>query len=141
MSTSPLPGAVVADANVLLSALIGGRSMGVLAHPRGPRCFAPESVRAEVGEYLPELARKRRLDLRLMLAALDVLPVSWVEADQYRAREGEARNRMASRDVDDWPIVALALALALPIWSQDKDFEQSGLPVYTTGTLLDLLDA
>jgi predicted nucleic acid-binding protein len=75
-----------------------------------------------------------------MLAALEVLPVSWIEGDRYAAQEEEARRRMASRDVNDWPIVALALALSLPIWSQDKDFEQSGLPVYTTGTLLDLLD-
>ena len=35
--------------------------------------------------------------------------------------------------------VAVALSLAVPIWSQDRDFEASGLRVYTTGELLDAL--
>jgi predicted nucleic acid-binding protein len=48
---------------------------------------------------------------------------------------------MAGRDPDDWPTVALALARGCPIWSQDKDMEDSGLCVYTTGELLDALAA
>ncbi len=47
---------------------------------------------------------------------------------------------MAARDPDDWPSVAVGLSLAVPIWSQDKDFSASGLQVYTTGELLDLLE-
>ncbi len=47
---------------------------------------------------------------------------------------------MAQRDPDDWPTVALALARALPIWSQDKDFGVSGLIVVTTGELLDAIE-
>ena len=46
---------------------------------------------------------------------------------------------MAARDSEDWPTVALALALDLPIWSQDKDLEDSGIAVHTTGRLLDAL--
>lgn len=47
--------------------------------------------------------------------------------------------RIAARDPDDWPTVALALAFGLPIWSQDKDLQDSGLEVVTTGELLDAL--
>jgi hypothetical protein len=36
-------------------------------------------------------------------------------------------------------VVALALALILPICSQDKDFEETRLTIYTTGELLDAL--
>jgi len=33
--------------------------------------------------------------------------------------------------------VALALARSLPIWSQDRDLEVSGVRTFTTGELLD----
>jgi predicted nucleic acid-binding protein len=48
---------------------------------------------------------------------------------------------MASRDPEDWPTVALALAQKLPIWSQDKDMGTAGVTVYTTGELLDAIRA
>jgi predicted nucleic acid-binding protein len=46
---------------------------------------------------------------------------------------------MAGRDPEDWPTVAVALSLSVPVWSQDRDFEASGLRIYTTGELLDAL--
>ena len=94
-------------------------------------------------EWLPELARRRRLDLGLLLAVVQSLPVQWVAADLYRGFEEEARRRMAGRDEEDWLTVALALTLAerrsLAIWSQDKDMAVSGHDVVTTGDLLGLL--
>ena len=59
--------------------------------------------------------------------------------DVYEPMREAALRRMAARDPDDWPTVAPARALAVPIWSQDKDLQASGLRVYTTGDLLDLL--
>ena len=53
--------------------------------------------------------------------------------------EAEARKRIEARDSEDWPTVALSLAMSLPVWSQDKDFSESGLVVYSTGQLLDTL--
>ncbi|MGA2927386.1 MAG: PIN domain-containing protein, partial [Solirubrobacteraceae bacterium] len=38
----------------------------------------------------------------------------------------EAERRIAARDPDDWPTVALALTLNLPVWSQDKDLISAG---------------
>ncbi|MCA1700041.1 MAG: hypothetical protein LC790_14520 [Actinobacteria bacterium] len=53
---------------------------------------------------------------------------------------GELRwERIAARDPDDWPTVALALALGVPVWSQDKDLTAAGVDVATTGELLDAL--
>lgn len=131
------PSAVVADANVLLSALIGGRARLVLASARGPRCFAAEAVAHEIADRLPRLAAKRHLDLGLHFAALQVMPVDWQPASAYEPFREEATGRMAGGEPDDWPAVAVALSLSLPVWSQDKDFEESGLQVYTTGDLLD----
>jgi predicted nucleic acid-binding protein len=94
--------------------------------------------------WLPRLARKRKLSLPLLLATFQSLPIRWVEARVYGRHEDEARRRMAGRDEDDWPTVALTLSLAdlydIAVWSQDKDFEVSGLDLMTTGDLLDLLE-
>lgn len=60
-------------------------------------------------------------------------------ADYYGDRRQEAEQRIAARDPDDWPTVALAPTLDLPVWSQDKDLATAGLDFYTTGDLLDAL--
>jgi predicted nucleic acid-binding protein len=135
-----LPSVVVADANVVLSALIGGRARLIFASRRGPACVAAEAVAEEVAEHLPGLAKRRGLDAGLLLAALSVMPVEWLGAAVYEPQRREAQRRMAQRDPEDWPTAALALARSLPIWSQDKDFGVSGLTVYTTGELLDAIE-
>ena len=111
----------------------------MLASPHGPRCVAADAVAEEIAEHLPELATKRHLDLDLLLAAFQVLPVEWQPLDAYELQQEESLRRIGARDPDDWPTVAIALSLALPIWSQDKDLQVSGLQVYTTSDLLDLL--
>jgi hypothetical protein len=40
------------------------------------------------------------------------------------------------RDPDDWPTVALALAVDAGIWTRDADFLGCGLPTWITETLL-----
>jgi predicted nucleic acid-binding protein len=85
------------------------------------------------------LAERRGLDAALLLAALGVMPVDWQPPGAYESHREEAERRMAQRDPEDWPTVALALARSLPIWSQDKDMEAAGVAVYTTGELLDAI--
>ena len=58
---------------------------------------------------------------------------------EYEDQRHEAERRIAQRDPDDWPTVALALKLGLPVWSQDKDLTDAGVDVLTTGDLLDAL--
>ena len=65
------------------------------------------------------------------------MPLDWKPAADYDDRRQEAEQRIAARDPDDWPTVALALKLGLPVWSQDKDLTTAGLDVFTTGELLD----
>jgi len=101
--------------------------------------MAAEAVAEEVTEHLPALAERRGLDAELLLAALSVMPVDWHAPVAYERDREEAERRMAGRDPEDWPTVALALAQSLPIWSQDKDMEAADLRVYTTGELLDAI--
>jgi len=100
---------------------------------------AAEAVAGEIAEHLPRLAAKRGLDASLLFAALAVMPVDWRPATDYEDHRQEAEARIAERDPDDWPTVALALQLNLPVWSQDKDLSVAGVEVFTTGELLDAL--
>jgi hypothetical protein len=49
--------------------------------------------------------------------------------------EAEAKARIASRDVNDWPAVAVALLLDCPVWTEDKDFLGAGVATWTTATV------
>lgn len=77
---------LVADANVLLSALIGGRAKAVLTHPDVEAVFTTRMTLAEVQDYVVGLAAKRRLPLDRILLTLAALPVTVVERAQYAAK-------------------------------------------------------
>ena len=96
-------------------------------------------VLGKVVEYLPSVGARKGLDVAKLMEELRLLPITVVQRETHLPFEQEARRRMAARDPDDWPAVALALALDVPIWSQDKDLQESGMRVYTTGQLLDAL--
>jgi len=140
---SELPAALVADANAVLSAVIGGRASLAFGDSGLQPVYAADAVRQEILAWLPRLADKRGLDLGLLLALFQLLPITWADKSRYSPREKEARRRMRERDEDDWPTVALALALAesrsVGIWTNDKDFSHAGVDTVTTGELLDVL--
>jgi len=111
----------------------------VIAAPEGPKCLATQAVAEEIARHVPRLAAKRGLDEKLLLAALQAMPIIWKATTDYEGHRDDAQRRVAGRDPDDWPTVALALELDTPVWSQDKDLGVTGLRVYTTGELLDAL--
>lgn len=64
--------------------------------------------------------------------------------DCRRGRHGRpglssAGRRIGKRDPDDVDVLALALTLNLPVWSNDNDFENAGVEWYTTAELLKTL--
>jgi len=126
---------VAADANVLLSAVLGGRARLVLEDP-SVEALTSETTFAEVQEYAAHLARMKGLPRDVVLLAVATLPVTVVGPDAYAAAIPEASRRIAHRDPDDVEILALALHLRVPIWSNDRDFEGAGVEWYTTAQLL-----
>jgi len=58
-----------------------------------------------------------------------------VSRDLYGDFEAEARKRLAARDPDDWPILAAALALGCPIWTEDTDFFGCGVATWTSASI------
>jgi len=59
--------------------------------------------------------------------------VEEVDRSLYEENEALARARIASRESDDWPVVATALFLDCPVWTEDKDFF-GGVATCTTST-------
>jgi len=47
-----------------------------------------------------------------------------------------ARKQIADRDPGDVDVLALALRLDVPVWSNDRDFEGTGVERMTTAELL-----
>ncbi len=127
---------LVPDANVLLSAVVGGRARDVLSHSSVEAVLTTSATSAEVQEYLSHLAEKRRIPLDTVLLAAAALPVTIVDREEYADRITEATKRLGARDPDDVELPALALHLGLPVWSNDKDFEDAGVRWYTTAQLL-----
>jgi len=132
---------LVADANVLLAAVLGDRARAVLQHPDIDEVLTAEPTLAEVQEYAIILARKRGLSLDTLLLAVAALPVTIVDPPVYSRSLSEARKLIAKRrDPNDVDILTLALHTKLPLWSNDNDFEAAAIAVriewHTTAELL-----
>ncbi|MGH9351598.1 MAG: PIN domain-containing protein [Terriglobia bacterium] len=130
---------LAADANVLLSAVLGGRARLILESPQVEEILTVEQTVAEVHEYAIHLAKRKGLSEDLVLLAVGALPVTIAEQTTYKAAIAEASKRIGKRDPDDVELLALAIALSLPVWSNDRDFKGTGIEWLTTEALLNRL--
>ena len=126
---------VAADANVVLAALAKGAAGRILESPE-VEVFTVRSVIEEVEEYLPYIAKLKKIDEALLQMTLVHLPLTIVEPERYEEKKKEAADRISKRDPDDVDLLALALAWGIPVWSNDNDFEGTGIEWYTTAQLL-----
>jgi predicted nucleic acid-binding protein len=127
--------ALVIDANILIRAVLGRRVRELIeTYAEHVRFFTPDACVRSAQEYLPGLARRRGWpeDEGLILLARVCDWVEVVDSPLYVAFEEDARARMVSRDEDDWPVAAVALALDSPIWTEDRDFFGVGIATWTT---------
>jgi predicted nucleic acid-binding protein len=85
-------------------------------------------------KYLPLLFEKRNLPAQTALDVLEKLTclLNVVDESLYSLYEKEAKQRIAIRDINDWSIVALALMLNCPIWTEDTDFFGAGVATWTS---------
>jgi predicted nucleic acid-binding protein len=93
---------------------------------------------AEAEEHLATLVVKRGGDPEkalLLLRSLRSLVVL-IGSEVYGELETEARERLGARDPEDWPILASALALGCPIWTEDTDFFGCGVATWTSDRVL-----
>jgi len=127
--------ALVVDANILVRAVLGKRVRELIeAYAGDASFFVPEVAYAEAEEHLAALVIKRGGDPEKALALLRSLGqlMELIGSDVYSEFEAEARERLGQRDPEDWPMLAAALALGCPIWTEDTDFFGCGVATWTS---------
>lgn len=121
---------IVLDANILIRAVLGRRVRKLIEiYAAGFRFVAPEVAFDDAQKYLPPLLRKRGkpdADVPKSLESLKQM-VEPIDRELYGEFESEARERLRGRDENDWPVLAIALALDCDIWSEDQDFFGTGV--------------
>jgi len=126
---------LILDANILLRAVFGQRVRQILEdYEDDARFYTPDVCFQDAQKYIPIISKDRRFDVGLGLTVLDQIGrvVERVDRSLYEEYESLARARIGLRDPQDWPVVATALLLALPIWTEDQDFFGSGMAIWTT---------
>jgi len=126
---------VAADSNVLLSAVAGRAARRVFARSELLVVTTEQNI-DEVLEYLPEFGERYGIANELLLNALAALPITVYSEDQYTRGLPAARRLIAGRDADDVALAALALDLGIPIWSNDRDYDNFPTGIFTTAELL-----
>lgn len=126
---------IVLDANIIVRAILGHKVSDLMQRSCSQNDFyTPAMCFGEVEKHLPTICQKRSMALSEPLAAMDKLKdaITAVESEAYSFYEQEAKSRIEVRDINDWPVVACALLLNCPIWTEDNDFFGTGLPTWTT---------
>lgn len=126
---------IVLDANILIRAVLGRRVRDlILENTSDVGFFAPDVAYADARKYLPPLLKKRGISGDPAILVLDSLEtiVRTVDAGAYLALKEQALQRIAIRDADDWPVLACAMVLGCPVWTEDADFFGTGIATWTT---------
>jgi predicted nucleic acid-binding protein len=127
--------AIVLDANILIRAVLGQRARQLLLeHAATVKFFSPDVAYADARKYLPALLQKRGVNSAVALTVLDTLEsvVRPLEFDLYAGLQQQALQRIAMRDADDWPVLACAMMLGCPVWTEDADFFGTGVATWTS---------
>lgn len=134
---------LIVDANILIGEALRARGRRLLSDTRlqlNITRTAWEETTYELPRRLKAIAMRQNLPARIVQALLsETLLLARrnlvIESDIiYAAYEDDARKRIP-QDPDDWPSVALGLALGAGIWSEDRDFFGCGLATWTTPVL------
>ena len=126
---------IVLDANILIRAVLGKKVRNTIQkYADSAEFFTPDVCFTDARKYLPPLFEKRNLPVDEAIAVLEGLTaiIAAVDANLYEIYEVEAKQRIAIRDIDDWPIVAVSLMLNCPVWTEDADFFGTGVATWTS---------
>lgn len=127
--------AIVLDANILIRAVLGKRVRElILDNADRVQFFAPDVAYADARKYLPGLLKKRGVQSDPAMSVLDALEAMvWpLELGVYEGFKKQALQRIAMRDADDWPILACAMTIGCPVWTEDADFFGAGVATWTS---------
>lgn len=140
MPTSKPLRKLAADANVILSAVAGKAALRVFMKEDIGFVTTEFNV-AEVREYLHIVAEQYSLSEEILESQLKLLPLKIYPRHFYEDFISRATKKLSGIDADDVELLALAMKLHVPVWSNDNDFKHSGIETYATAKLLRILKA
>lgn len=130
---------MVIDANPIIASLLGGKASDIVACDKFEFC-SPQFALFEVEKYIPLLARQLNRPEPEVRTAFHQLPIVPFQPVTYDDSVSRASAIIGARDKDDVPVLALALELQIPVWTNDRDFfGLSDVQVYSTEDMIELL--
>lgn len=114
---------IVVDANVILSALLGGSARFIL-FKREFEFITTNFTIVEVKKYLDVVAEKSKVSKKEITRALSLLPIKVYQGNFSRTNLQKAKGLIGSIDPKDIDILSLALKLNSYLWSEDRHFEK-----------------
>ena len=114
---------LVVDANIFISALIGGKAAELFFNPNFD-LLTTERTTWEVKKYIPQLAEYIEDTSAHLLYLFELIPVRACQSKEYESSLSTAQLLIGDRDPCDVDILALALEIGVPLWSNDADFEK-----------------
>jgi len=122
------------DANAILQALLGRASLAI--ESGRVELATTLATLSEVREHFAEVEGRYHIDAESLNEGLALLGIKVYGPRKYRAKLAVAKRRMGPKDADDVPLLALALTSKVPVWSNDRHFQDVGVQRYTTRELL-----
>lgn len=130
---------IVLDANILIRAVLGNRVRKLIeTYAATVKFFTPDVAYQDARKYLPGLLEKRGVSPAPALLVLDALEhiVHSIDREIYGELQQQALRRIEIRDADDWPVLACAMQLGCPVWTEDADFFGTGVATWTTDRIV-----
>lgn len=115
---------IVVDANIIISAFLGGKPRFLLFDPRFEFMTTQFTIK-EVEKYIPLISQKSGVSEKEIKKGISLLPLKIVSRDYYENYLIRANSLIEKIDKDDIDILALYLKKNTFLWSEDKDFEKN----------------
>ena len=126
---------LVLDTNILLRAVFGVNVPTLLDKYKNEADYlTPEHCYNELRKHAYNIGQKRGVpanDIGQAISWLEMV-IGAIPITVYKHKEADAKNRIRERDLDDWPILALALALNCAVWTEDHDFFGTGVSTWNS---------
>ena len=119
---------IIVDANIILSALLGGGARFVLFSHRF-EFVTTEFTLDEVKRYLPLVEIKSGVPVEELQQMILLLPIIAYPKTHYRRAFPRARKVMKHIDPHDTDLLALYFIERTYLWSEDKDFGKIEPPI------------
>lgn len=131
---------IAVDANPILSALIGGKAQSIFRLPEITLVTTEHTIREVIG-HIPDLAehiqeRGATVEPADLHFALVVAPLEVFDRNFYATHLKKAAKLIEKRDPEDVDLLALALKLSVPIWTNDQDYSATAVTWFSTAQIL-----